>query len=239
MIAVLAHDAVRLPNGVVLAEPQSVWPFADVVEATSARIGRCSVEFDSPTGSRTVRVSRWWRPRTPRSAAADPAVLARTAAELRTALRGARGGLDDGALALLRSALDDASAAGRAAERLVGFGPGLTPSGDDALCGLLLAARHLGNTVRRTPLALAVASRAPGATTSLSAALLDHAARGDACPQAVGLLDALAGHAPVAPALDALRAVGHTSGTDLALGVLAGAETCLRHHSEQQTKERP
>ncbi|GLU46480.1 DUF2877 domain-containing protein [Nocardiopsis ansamitocini] len=236
VVAVLAHDAVRLPNGVVLAEPQSVWPFADVAPATSARIGRCSVVLDSPTGSLTVQVGRWWRPSRPRPPAAPPGPAAAALAALGKNLADTTGGLSSGLLALLAPALDDPAAARRAAHALVGLGPGLTPSGDDAVCGFVLAVRHLGN--RSTPLTTAALRRARTATTSLSATLLEYAARGEACPQAVALIDAVAGHAPVGPALTALRTVGHTSGTDLALGVLAGAGA-LTSPSPPADRERP
>ncbi|GAA3764790.1 hypothetical protein HDA32_001223 [Spinactinospora alkalitolerans] len=224
VIAVLAHDAVRLPNGVVLAEPQSAAPFADVAEATSARIGRRCVRFDGPAGSLSVRVSRWWRPRPPRPLTRDDAAAAtRAAARLRDALTGVTGGLPAEATAPLHTALDGADRAERACAGLIGLGPGLTPSGDDAVCGFLLAVRHLGGPSLCRPLADAALARAATATTALSASLIAHAARGESCPEATDLLDAAAGHGPVGPALAALRAIGHTSGTDLALGVLAGA----------------
>ena len=69
---------------------------------------------------------------------------------------------------------------------LVGRGPGLTPSGDDALAGALLVAHALG-----TGAALADAVRARlGATTAVSAALLDAAADGYAARPVVALVDA-------------------------------------------------
>ncbi|WP_186356242.1 DUF2877 domain-containing protein [Streptomonospora sp. PA3] len=224
VIALLARDAVRLPNGLVLVGTQSVGPFADVAAATSVRIGRCSAVFDGPTGPCTVRAGRWWRPPLPRPPRAErvPAAVA----ELGRALRGAAGGLPGDAVAALEGDAARAGAAGDACRRLIGRGPGLTPSGDDLICGYLLAARHLGASAAAAALA-AAAERAAPATTALSADLVRHAAAGRACPQAVEVLDALGGHGPLAPALEELRRIGHTSGTDLALGMLAGARAAL------------
>ncbi|WP_406277820.1 DUF2877 domain-containing protein [Embleya sp. NBC_00896] len=127
-----------------------------------------------------------------------------------------------------RHVATDPERAGAAALRLIGLGPGLTPSGDDALCGLLLALRHLtpGPTGARlaTALGARVTAHAAGRTTDLSAALLGHAARGDGCAQLVDLIGAVGRGHDVFPCLRRLLTVGHTSGADLSLGVLAGAE---------------
>ena len=89
----------------------------------------------------------------------------------------------------------DASAPGVGA--LLGRGPGLTPSGDDALAGALLVAHALGAAA---PLAAAVRARL-GATTAVSAALLDAAADGFAARDVVTLVDAAArgGRRPPSP----------------------------------------
>lgn len=106
-------------------------------------------------------------------------------------------------------------------ESLLGRGPGLTPSGDDVLAGYLVGAAAFGlaaDDVRRL-----VESQAARRTTTLSAALLRHAAAGETIPQVINLLDALAGRRPLEPALAELRAVGHTSGAALASGLIAAA----------------
>ena len=107
----------------------------------------------------------------------------------------------------------------RGVAALLGRGPGLTPSGDDALAGALLVSHALGAAA---PLAGAVRARL-GATTAVSAALLDAAADGFAAHDVVRLVDAaLAGDgATVAAALPAVLALGHTSGRDLVTGVAA------------------
>jgi hypothetical protein len=113
--------------------------------------------------------------------------------------------------------------------RLVGAGPGLTPSGDDVLCGVLLGLRlhPRGTAAQLAGLWLAVEPRLT-ATTSLSAALLREAVDGYAVEPVIRLLEALA--SPGGPdGEDALRevlAIGHTSGADL-LGGLAGCLDAL------------
>jgi len=108
-------------------------------------------------------------------------------------------------------------------ERLLGRGPGLTPSGDDVLAGYLVGAAAYG--LPADELAALVHSQAHRRTTTLSAALLRHAALGEAIPQVAGLLDALGGGRRLDRALAELLAVGHTSGAALAAGVLAAADT--------------
>lgn len=109
-------------------------------------------------------------------------------------------------------------------DRLLGRGPGLTPLGDDVLAGWLTACAALGRPDEQ--LADAVRRR-PGATTLLSATLLDCAARGEALPQ---LADWLAD--PTDSTADALLAVGATSGA----GLMTGAGLALDLHT---TTHRP
>ncbi len=106
---------------------------------------------------------------------------------------------------------------GVAVRALVGRGEGLTPSGDDALAGALLVAHALGTG---TALADAVRARL-GATTAVSAALLDAAADGYAARPVVTLVDAaVAGDAEaLRGALPAVLAIGHTSGADILTGI--------------------
>ncbi|GAA5117135.1 hypothetical protein GCM10023339_27260 [Alloalcanivorax gelatiniphagus] len=100
-------------------------------------------------------------------------------------------------------------------DRLVGRGPGLTPLGDDVLAGWFTTRAALG----RPDDALATAVRRRlGATTLLSATLLDCALRGEALPQLAAWLAE-----PTDSTADALLAVGATSGA----GLLAGAELAI------------
>ncbi len=115
----------------------------------------------------------------------------------------------------------------------VGCGAGLTPSGDDVLCGALLALRLRGAAQARGRLWSAVAPRL-GATTSLSAALLTEAADGYAVPAVVRLAEALAGGTATAgtvvPAAREVAGIGHTSGADLLSGLVGGLSALRRDH---------
>jgi hypothetical protein len=127
---------------------------------------------------------------------------------------------------------------------LLGLGPGLTPSGDDVLAGMLVGLHHLDWTrgaelrraagrgqppasVVRDTIATRVLVDAPTRTATLSAALLGHAARGEAASEVTAVLNSLCGRRPLSPALMRLLAVGHTSGYDTACGLLAAGRALL------------
>lgn len=113
---------------------------------------------------------------------------------------------------------------------LLGRGGGLTPLGDDVLCGWLATALATGRDVHQ--MTDQVTKNARTRTTLLSATLLDCAARGEVIPQFRALLHALAaGEDPAAPVADLVR-VGHTSGVGLAAG-------CLLALSPTPTTEQP
>lgn len=104
---------------------------------------------------------------------------------------------------------------------LVGLGEGLTPSGDDFLCGMLAAAS--GAAPLFDALADAVVD-CLGRTNEVSASLLALAAAGYYPERLVDLGEALR-DGDATRALGRLRAVcglGHSSGSDLAAGYLAG-----------------
>jgi hypothetical protein len=108
--------------------------------------------------------------------------------------------------------------------RLVGRGGGLTPLGDDVLCGWLATHRAAGHA---TPAVDATVGALLGRTTLLSATLLDCALHGEVLPEFAGYLAAVGTpHEPGRAA--ALAAVGHTSGAGLLLGALI-ARTELDH----------
>jgi hypothetical protein len=113
--------------------------------------------------------------------------------------------------------LDDGDVAG-AAVRLAGLGPGLTPSGDDALTGILLLVRALEGVASEARLCELVAGLEVGAA---SRAMLGWAARGQSLCAVHDLLDAAArGDAEGAGAAAvAVAAVGASSGADLCLGM--------------------
>jgi Protein of unknown function (DUF2877) len=132
--------------------------------------------------------------------------------------------LMDQASAVCRAARSgDDAAVRRGARRLVGAGPGLTPSGDDALCAVLLVLVGVGEPAPVALLGAAVRDRWTS-TTSLSASLLAAACRGYAVAQVVALVGcALRGDlAGACGALTSTLAIGHSSGADLVAG-LAGS----------------
>jgi len=111
---------------------------------------------------------------------------------------------------------------GAAARELAGRGAGLTPAGDDVLAGLLLIGRAAGGPDREARL-VALARRA--GTHQISRAFLESAARGRSLAAVHDLIGscAAAEAAGARAARARLARVGHSSGLDLAYGVLVGA----------------
>lgn len=221
VLPVVTGSGLRLPSSLVLGSqgPADGWgarPGAHVV------VGAAEVVL--PTA--TVRVVRTWVP-VPfpgdvASEAALPVVAASATAEWQAR-----------ALVVARAALRGDDVTGAVAG-MVGSGQGLTPSGDDVLCGLLLALRPVPPAV--AGVWAAVAPRL-GATTSLSASLLAESAEGYAVPAVVRLGAALARARHGSDGADTLRravrevaGIGHSSGADLLAG-LAGALGALAETS--------
>ena len=102
---------------------------------------------------------------------------------------------------------------------LVGRGDGLTPYGDDVLCGWLALHRAAG---RATPEVDDEVRAHLHRTTLLSATLLDCALHGEVIPEFAAYVAALGTPDETARA-DALAAVGHSSGR----GLLEGATRAL------------
>jgi uncharacterized protein DUF2877 len=102
---------------------------------------------------------------------------------------------------------------------LVGRGDGLTPYGDDVLCGWLAAHRAAGLA---TPEADAAVRALLARTTLLSATLLDCAMQGEVIPEFAAWVAAL-GTAAEESRAAALARVGHTSGR----GLLEGATRAI------------
>jgi len=143
--------------------------------------------------------------------------------------------LMDQATAVCRAARsgDDAEVR-RGTRQLLGAGLGLTPSGDDVLCAVLLVLYGVGDPAPIALLGAAVQDRW-SATTSLSASLLGAARQGYAVPEVAALVEcALRGDlAGAGEALTSTLAIGHSSGQDLVAG-LAGSLRVLA-----ATKARP
>lgn len=220
VLAIVTHDAVRLPCSLVLASTAAEAPLVDLAPephrrlAAPALVGAGRVEWTGPTGVVGVIGARAWAP----SVVVAGSPLAAPLAALRAAVANRDIGVEPDRVARLVSGGEAQFAAVAA---LLGRGPGLTPSGDDIVAGFLLGARAFGHP---TPGATAaVRELAGGATTALSAQLLRHAVRGECVAQVATVLAALAGRPAPADAIDQLLAVGHTSGAALAAGLLSAA----------------
>jgi hypothetical protein len=117
-----------------------------------------------------------------------------------------------------------------AASSLLGLGPGLTPAGDDALTGLALVVAQPGSLATTVlPALRRVLQRQTEGTTELSRATLWAALDGRGRQRLLDLVDTLVSHQDPAPPLlrehvGRVIGIGHTSGTDIACGVLAGIE---------------
>lgn len=144
-----------------------------------------------------------------------------------------------------------------AVQRLVGLGPGLTPSGDDLLGGMMVGLITTINaesksvqerTIQRdvsadrqnliASIAGAISRHAADGTTTISAALLSHAAAGVGTDTVHRLLKVLletdGSSSPVGAALAVTR-IGHTSGWDCLAGILLGVHLGLRIRDNRRT----
>lgn len=137
------------------------------------------------------------------------------------AISGTRQRLAEVSRAVVRA---DRRAAAAAARPLIGLGPGLTPSGDDALAGVEAALHALGHPAAGF-LAMALDDVADR-TTTVSAMLLRHASLGEFTERTHRLLAALLGDndAVLPGAIERAIAWGATSGMDGLIGVLAGLD---------------
>jgi len=252
LLTLLSAEADDSPRGVRLASPEDfsslglaagdggVFTVDEIVLELSVGRGRLRVDCAAarrlaapPAPPLRGASARWGA-----GVARLEALQERAATDLRIAplLAEAR---PSGAMAerLTRAALDLGRGvrAGRrdamraAAARLVGLGQGLTPAGDDFLCGFLAAghcrrAAGLADSGLLTSLAEAVRERL-GLTTDISASFLRDAVAGRVSRPLAALAEACSG-APgsdLDAALRRLAAIGHSSGLDAATGFFYGA----------------
>lgn len=243
VLALLCHDAVRLPCGLLLPATAAELPLTSLApplpaSAASFVVGDYALSWTGPAGPVVVRPAREWAPARPARGKVTAGALAAFCSLL--GLPGERQGWPAGcwpeASADARSLADLAAATGHrdaiiAAAALLGSGPGLTPSGDDVLAGYLVGAAAFG--VDAAAMRHAVAEHAPVRTTALSAALLWHAARGECIDELAAAAAALTcqsgpGHYHAGRAVSRLVSVGHSSGAALAAGLVIAARTALR-----------
>lgn len=119
----------------------------------------------------------------------------------------------------------DVATASRAATSLIGLGPGLTPSGDDLLVGLLAGLEATGHPLLAV-MATTIASQARGGTTSVGASALRNAARGQFSERLHDVLVAVASPdaAGLPRAIERAMAYGSTSGADTLVGLFAALD---------------
>ncbi len=104
---------------------------------------------------------------------------------------------------------------------LLGLGPGLTPAGDDFIVGALIALRTIGRTTAFDALAAQVGSQLTGSTTTVSAAHLRAACRGEAIEPLHLAAQALVQDGTLgASQLSELGQFGASSGADALAGVI-------------------
>ncbi|MEP7034415.1 MAG: DUF2877 domain-containing protein [Actinomycetota bacterium] len=223
VLPVLASDALMLPTGTRLSAPgrEVSWGVGPGDQVT---IGDSRIRLPSWQ----VNVVREWRPAHVRAVwtLLESRSLSSWADQL--CRRASAPALVDQADAVCRVARDGDEAGVRDRVRgLLGAGQGLTPSGDDALCAVLLVLNGIGEAEPIALLSNAVREQWTG-TTSLSASLLEAAAGGYAVPQLVALVDGVLGGNldAVRQALTSTLAIGHQSGADLVAG-LAGSLRAL------------
>jgi hypothetical protein len=208
VVSLLDQQAAGVPNGVRIPGDMR---FDDIRPGDSALVGARRVQV----GRLSVRVVRSWDSRV-RTITPDPALLA----ELTAATVGVPLGVDRALIHHLQTELATGQGLPAAIDSVVGMGRGLTPGGDDIIAGLTTGLRAVG----RHQMAHWIGERAlKNQTTALSADLLRLARDGHACLEALAVLTAL--HRPdmsVTDAIDRLLSIGHTSGADLATGMLIG-----------------
>jgi hypothetical protein len=201
VLAVLTSDAVRLPCAVVLPTTSATRSLRTLEPIGPVIIGQGRLAWATASTEVEIQVVRYWAPPT------LPVLMGPDPARLRSLAAAVGSGPDE----LIASAL-------------LGRGEGLTPTGDDILAGYLLAARCFELDV--DGFADEIWATAATRTTALSAALLRHAVAGECAPEVAAVLRGLAG-AGSAPAwlraVEALRAVGHSSGQALGQGIVAAA----------------
>jgi hypothetical protein len=121
-----------------------------------------------------------------------------------------------------------------AVSELIGLGPGLTPSSDDMLAGLILLcvlyAKNRGRMQRATRLtAQVIAEESRSRTTILSEEYLMQAASGRGNEPVIRLCTALltGGQESVEQETRRMATIGGTSGTDTVLGIVLGTMFCM------------
>jgi len=197
-VGVAAAGAPGLPHALRTNLP-AVAPLGSSGEPPTAYVGYGILRLDG----RALVTGRLVDVRAPRL---DPARIPRTSPAVGQGTPRSRGA----GLVAVPDRID-----ARVVSELVGRGDGLTPLGDDVLCGWLAAHRAAGVP---TPAVDDAVRRALPRTTTLSATLLECALAGEV-PDLVAAYLRVLGTAAAAAARTALTGLGHSSGAGLAHGV--------------------
>jgi hypothetical protein len=224
VVAVLTNDAVRLPCGLVLGFSSAERSLRRIgpLPADPVMVGNGCIQWTSRLGLIVIHAVRSWAvPVVPAAGTGWPVGFG----QLRTMVEDLDIGIDPRLGADLTLAVGEASAETQAVLALLGRGPGLTPSGDDLLAGLLIGARAFG--IEIDGVEEAVRAHAVTRTTALSGQLLRNALAGEAIREVVVLIAALTDGVALATALGALLRIGHTSGAALAHGLVLAGQLAL------------
>ena len=211
VLPLVAPSGLRLPTALTVATEVVGW---GVQPGDEVLVGDGAIQLPGVC----VRAVRTWRPTRVRTAVDGPPAWSTAAVAPLPWAEPAR---------VLTQRLRSRQDLSSAVAALVGAGPGLTPSGDDVLCGVLLGMRlHGPESAALVPLLWREIERRLPATTSISAALLTEAAQGYAVPSVVRLTEAMLGadDVLVAQAAGEVLTIGHSSGSDLLGGLLGSLE---------------
>jgi len=218
VVALLDRDAVQLPFGIVLPEAAAGFIPVSVAGAPVSQ-GEITVGWGSiQVAEHRWPVLRWWNPGVPKlTLPTDPlSIRSNRIEDVDFALPAVPDEVTEGLAALAAGEVE------RAVRLLIGAGPGLTPAGDDVLCGALAAlAAWVPDSAARRDLAQLVID-AVGGTTAISAALLNSAVAGCVVPQLGRLLTAIStgGSEDFDQAVRELSQVGASSGAAMAAGAV-------------------
>lgn len=259
LLSLSSPEVALAPNGITVELPQDTTMWAVGIQpAQPAMLDSMGIRIPGADLVVTFAGAARWEPR-PRVRRAAPSELACRLMEARaTAL--AKGAADsllplllapDGegdtkpldptraarqpaALLGEAAARYDAGAVRRAARRLAGLGPGLTPSGDDFLAGFAaawaLTAEAIGlPSDRSARVSVALLAGASARASDLGRMWIAHGVRGEVAEPMGRFFTALLTGEPavLAPAVRGVLALGATSGTDWMAGALLGAEAVL------------
>jgi Protein of unknown function (DUF2877) len=251
VVAITTREVPLLPNAVALAAGSGSLVRPGLAAGSTARCAPGRVDLGGLRVTWDPATPPAWDPTVPQPTGVGPDAMADRGAALLHAL-GARPGVADPALlardlgrAGLASAADPDGAAGltllfravrerdpvpaaTAARALGGWGPGLTPEGDDLLAAVAGALAVLGPAAgvdgSGVDALLAALAPGPGRTTALSATLLALASARRLPEPAGRLLDlGPAGEAAWPGALARLERLGHGSGRAWAAGIAGTA----------------